>query len=152
MQEQVSQCNLPSCFNSTKPTVAILRFVEGLGSKQITAAEVQFNLLCLVMASLCRCARRRTTQPFLPRGLASGCTIHHAQYAGGQTKQWWILPSPCLGTQFLGYVYEATSLSTMLTEFKQSFVSAPFAKDLLFDRKPILAVVYETEQDSKSLP
>ena len=53
-----------------------------------------------------------------------------------------------LGNTILRLRDEATSLLSMLTELKQSFVSAPFAMGLLFDRKPISAVVYKTEQDN----
>ena len=65
LQEQILPCNLPSRFRSKQTATAHrLLTVEGLALNLATAAEVQFNLLRLIMATLFTSAPGEETASF----------------------------------------------------------------------------------------
>ena len=121
--------------------------MEGLALNLATAADVQFNLMRFIMATLFTSATgeerpsyfREETEPediqMSIRGLleANQAVVNATSTLLGDTVIWRRQDAPIN--------------SSVPGEQRQGLINAPFNKETLFGHKPMSAVVSETEQD-----
>ena len=148
LQDRILPNNLPAQFKTKASGPAInYQAVESMAMGLAATAEVQFDLLRLLMASLFVPSQGEESSAFF-RKEANPDEVQNIVRGMLEANQAVVdTTSSLLGNSIVWRRQESLKHSSLPSEFKQGLISAPFNRETLFGQKPMAAVVEDSHNE-----